>query len=92
MLPKLVKTLVIVFRFVKCWNRGENSCSRCDLEYMPVPNSRHACRRENKSVKASESNAKLAAGLCKPCDDRQMDIKKEEKVKIVYTYNFKIDH
>jgi len=75
-----------VLRFVKCWNRGENSCSRCDFEYVPIPNSRHAYRRENKSVKSSESNAKLAAGLSKLYDDRQMDIKKEEKVTVGYTY------
>jgi len=73
-------------RFVKCWNRAENSCSRCDFEYLPVPSSRHAYHRDNKSAKSSESNAKLAAGLCKPCDDRQMDIKKEEKVQVGDTY------
>ena len=68
-------------RFVKRWNRGENSCSRCDFEYLPIPNSRRACKRENESVKSSDGNTKLSVtGACKPCDDKQMTIKKEEKV------------
>lgn len=71
-----------MLRFVKRWNRGENSCARCDFEYLPVPNSRHAYHRENKPVKSSVSDAKLAAGLCKPYDDRLMDVKKEEKVRL----------
>jgi len=33
-------------------------------------------------VKSSVSDAKLAAGLCKPYDDRLMDVKKEEKVRL----------
>jgi len=68
---------------MKCWNRGENSCSRCDFEYVPVPNSRRAYHRENQSVKPCERNAKLpVTGLRKPCDEKQMDVKKEEKVQI----------
>jgi len=69
-------------RFVKCWNRGENSCSRCDFEYLPNPNSRHGYLRENESMKSSDNNAKLVTGSCKPYDDKMMDIKKEEKVQV----------
>lgn len=78
-----IRIICICCRFVKCWNRGENSCSRCDFEYLPVPNSRHTYKRENESVK-SESNAKLSmSGSCKPYDAKQMDIKKEEKVQLL---------
>ena len=66
---------------MRCWNRGVNSCSRCDFEYRPVPNLRHAHRRDNESVKSSESSARLSVTSSrKPYDDKQMDIKKEEKV------------
>jgi len=68
--------LLLCYRFVKCWNRGENSCSRCDFEYMPVPNSSHSYPRDSESVKS------CVTGSCKPPNDKQMDIKKEEKVQV----------
>jgi len=69
---------------VRCWNRGENSCSRCDFEYVPVPNSRCACKREIESVKSCESNAKpsLTGSRKLPYDDKHMDVKKEERVQL----------
>jgi len=59
----------------------DNSCSRCDFEYLPIPNSGRTYRRENESVKSCESKAKLSiTGSRRPYDDKQMDVKKEEKV------------
>jgi len=69
---------------MKCWNRGENSCSRCDFEYVPVPSSRCMCKRENEPVKSCDSNTKLSlTGARKPYDiDKHVDVKKEEKVQV----------
>lgn len=70
-------------RFVKCWNRQENSCSRCDFEYLPVSNLKRPHQRENEMGKSPESKSKFSvSGSCKPYGEKQMDIKKEEKVKI----------
>lgn len=69
---------------MKRWNRGENSCSRCDFEYLPVPNLKRAYHKENDSVKSCESNVKLSVPVSrKPCDDKLMDVKKEEKVRVL---------
>lgn len=66
---------------MRCWNRGGNSCSRCDFEYLPVPNIKRAYPRENECVKSSESNARLpATDSCKACVEKQLNVKKEEKV------------
>lgn len=44
--------------FTRLWNRGEgNSCSRTDMAFKPVPDSKLALKREERMRKASEREA-----------------------------------
>jgi arginine-glutamic acid dipeptide repeat-containing protein len=44
------------FRFIKILSRGEmNSCSRCDLIFRPLPDSKLARRREERQKRAADT-------------------------------------
>ncbi len=46
--------------FTRMWNRGEgNSCSRTDMVFKPVPNSKLARKREERLRKASEREVEM---------------------------------
>ena len=46
--------------FTRLWNRGEgNSCSRTDMVFKPVPDSKLARKREERMRKASEREAEV---------------------------------
>ena len=48
--------------FTRQWNRGEgNSCSRTDLYFKPVPDSKLARKREERLRKANEKEDQLRA-------------------------------
>lgn len=43
------------FRFLRHWNRGDhNSCTRTDLTFKPVPDSKLARKREERIRKQAE--------------------------------------
>lgn len=72
---------------MKRWHRGYNSCSRSDLEFVPLPNSALVRRREERAAAraAHVSNHKsVAAPVSVVKDGRKVDSKPnrdfEEKV------------
>ena len=45
----------MIFRFLRHWNRGDyNSCTRTDLTFKPVPDSKLARKREERLRKQAE--------------------------------------
>jgi len=64
---------------MKRWHRGYNSCSRCDLEFVPLPNSTLVRRREERAaVRAthvSSHKSAAAAPVSVVKDGRKLDNK-----------------
>jgi hypothetical protein len=72
---------------MKRWHRGYNSCSRSDLEFVPLPNSALVRRREERAAARAahvSSHKSAAAPVSVVKDGRKMDSKPsreyEEKV------------
>lgn len=45
--------MIYFFRFIKHLSRGYNSCSRCDLQFQPLPGSTLLKKREERSRRSS---------------------------------------
>lgn len=52
---KQILVIFFTFRFLRHWNRGDyNSCTRTDLTFKPVPDSKLARKREERLRKQAE--------------------------------------
>ena len=51
---------LVYFSFVRCLKRKDNSCSRCDVFYIPPPGSDMAKKREDKKKPLAVTQPSIA--------------------------------
>lgn len=65
--------------FIKHWNRGWNSCSRCDFEFNPLPDSKLAKKREAQRLRRRSSSNSMNTSLSSSIKDERDMLKEEDR-------------
>ena len=74
--PCLKHLNLFIYRFIKHLSRGWNSCSRCDIEFRPLPDSDLARKRADPSS-ASARKSSSASGSSRFARDERRDERRE---------------